>query len=351
MSNLNKTKILNRLVLRIKDTHLFSELTEKLDNRNNIDKLFQSISNANHSVNELPLINSSKQGWKGVLFNKIILRIYWTVRNSVGPALNTQKSINQFFVDILKVVKETQENNSLHISEIKNLSTNKTNLYNKINYASFEEENRANEQELSLKQEMYLKYFIGKENILDVGCGRGEFLKILEKHNISCMGIDLNEDFVRYDKEQGLHVELINVMDYLESCIDNSLGGIIALQVIEHLQPYELTKFISLAYKKIDIDGVIILETLNPQSLIIFSSSYYKDLTHIQPLHPATIQFLLKSVGFVDCKIEYSSYIKDKGKLKKLEESESNQTINENIDTLNNLLFGPQDYAAIGTKK
>jgi O-antigen chain-terminating methyltransferase len=97
-------------------------------------------------------------------------------------------------------------------------------------------------------------------------------------------------------------------------------------------------------------NSYIVLETLNPQSLIIFSASYYKDLSHIQPIHPATLLFLCKSIGFQGCEVKYSAPIAEKDLLQTLPDTEENKLQNENISKLNNLLFGSQNYAIIGKK-
>ena len=88
---------------------------------------------------------------------------------------------------------------------------------------------------------------------------------------------------------------------------DASLGGIIACQVVEHLQPDDLLRFIELAARRLRPGGVIVLETINPASWIAFFESYIRDLTHVRPVHPDTLRYLLIANGFQQAEIVWRS--------------------------------------------
>jgi O-antigen chain-terminating methyltransferase len=126
---------------------------------------------------------------------------------------------------------------------------------------------------------------------------------------------------------------------------------------VEHLEPEYLTKLLGLCYTKLNYGYFIILETVNPLSLFSFIN-FYIDMTHIKPLHPDTLKFLLTAVGFRDIEAQFFAPIADEVRLKRLEskneatdEAKRNTEIyNQNTDILNNILFGPQDYAIMGKK-
>jgi len=128
------------------------------------------------------------------------------------------------------------------------------------------------------------------------------------------------------------------------------LGGIFSSQVIEHLPPSYLKKMIELAYFKLEAGSRIVLETINPVSVFSLVQIYYLDISHKQPVHPRALKFLLESAGFENVEITYSSPLEAE-KLKELPASEElARILNENIDKLNELLYSPSNYAAIGIK-
>ena len=226
-----------------------------------------------------------------------------------------------------------------------------------MNYFLFEEKYRGSTDDIKQRQTVYLKYFKNCHNVLDIGCGRGEFLSLLKDNGITSKGIDINEEMVLYCKKSDLNVQKADVFTYLQSLEDKSLDGIFLGQVIEHLQPAELIALIKLSYDKLQYGSHFIAETINP-SCLTAHQWFYMDLSHVKLVHPQTIEFLLESVKFIDIDFEYLSPIPDELKLTKLDtssETTENQIkyeiLNQNIEKLNSLLYGHQDYAVIGTKK
>ena len=102
---------------------------------------------------------------------------------------------------------------------------------------------------------------------------------------------------------------------YLQGLPDASLGGVFAAQVVEHLQPAYLLAFLELAFHKLRPGGRLVLETLNPACWVAFFESYIRDITHVWPLHPETLQFLVVASGFTKADIEYRSPVADADKL------------------------------------
>jgi len=226
-----------------------------------------------------------------------------------------------------------------------------------LNYFLFEERFRGPREEIKEKQQGFIRFFSRCRNVLDIGCGRGEFLELLRDNRIAAKGIDIDPDMVGYCTSKDLNVELNDAVSYLDTIADKALDGIFLDQVVEHLEPEYLTKLLDLCYKKLNYGYFLILETVNPLSLFSFIN-FYIDMTHMKPLHPDTLKFLLNSVGFRDLEVQFFAPIADDVRLKRLESNteatdEAKRKVeiyNQNTDILNNILFGPQDYAIIGKK-
>jgi 2-polyprenyl-3-methyl-5-hydroxy-6-metoxy-1,4-benzoquinol methylase len=226
-----------------------------------------------------------------------------------------------------------------------------------LNYYLFEERFRGPRESIKQQQLAFLSFFENCSCVLDIGCGRGEFLEILKDHSIGSIGIDFDPDMIRFCRSRKLNVELTDAITYLEKVADNSIDGIFIDQVVEHLEPDYLVRMLSACFRKMKPGANIIVETVNPLSLASFFN-FYLDMSHHKPVHPLTLKFLLESVGFRSNEIKYYSTIPDEVKLQKIHSDEKisdNEqkilnTYNSNIEQLNNLLWGPRDYAIIGRK-
>ena len=225
-----------------------------------------------------------------------------------------------------------------------------------INYFVFEERFRGSRIDIKKRQSAFLHFFERCQAVLDIGCGRGEFLELMQEHGIGAHGVDLDEDMVSYCRSKGLKAEVIDAVSYLEGIPDKSLDGIFIDQVVEHLEPDYLIKMLSLCYKKLIYGGYILAETVNPLSFFS-SANFYIDMSHKKPIHPETLKFLLGSAGFREIETRFFSPVPEDVRLKKIGvegESEKDrkriEVYNRNIDLLNATLYGAQDYAAIGKK-
>jgi len=232
-------------------------------------------------------------------------------------------------------------------------------------YVEFEDRFRGPTEEIQKRMETYLPYFSNAEaDVLDVGCGRGEFLTLLNNHNISARGIDINRAMVELCRDRGLTANQNDALTYLTGEPDESLGGLFSAQVVEHLEPTYLLKFLDTAYLKLRPGSKLILETINAASWSAFFHSYIRDITHVCPLHPETLSYLVSASGFQKVEIVYKSPYSDSFKLEPFPELStlSNQSeykedmgnlmhvFNKNIEKLNQLLFGDQDYAVIAQR-
>jgi glycosyltransferase involved in cell wall biosynthesis/SAM-dependent methyltransferase len=152
-------------------------------------------------------------------------------------------------------------------------------------YRGFEDLFRGSEDFIRDRQRVYLALIGDRQPVLDVGCGRGEFLDLLTEKGITARGIDIDSGMVDHCRSKGHDVELAEGNGYLEQQGDGSLGAIFAAQVIEHMPYEELMHFFERARQKLSADGILIAETVNPHSLRAMKA-FWIDPTHQTPIFP-----------------------------------------------------------------
>lgn len=234
-------------------------------------------------------------------------------------------------------------------------------------YVAFENRFRGSTDEIRGRVGAYLPHFEGAGDVLDVGCGRGEFLDLLGERGIRATGVDINHDMVELCRARGLEVVQGDALDHLERLDDGALGGLFAAQVVEHLEPSRLLAFLDAAHRKLRPGAPLVLETINVASWSAFFRSYVRDITHTRPVHPETLHFLVGTAGFCNAEIVYRSPYPEEEQLRQVEEppcagstdvAEDQATdfkriaavLNRNVETLNRLLFAEQDYAVVAER-
>jgi SAM-dependent methyltransferase len=221
-------------------------------------------------------------------------------------------------------------------------------------YVGFEDQFRGSQETIRARLESYLPYFDGAGDVLDVGCGRGEFLDLLAARGIRARGLDLNHEMVELCRARGLDVTEGDAVSHLEGIADASLGGLFAAQVVEHLQPAYLLRFLDVAYHKLRPGAAIVLETLNPACWTAFFDSFIRDITHVWPLHPETLRYLVLASGFSSARIEYRSPVAPQDRLQPIAADPASasadlaETFNANVEKLNARMFTFLDYAIVG---
>ncbi len=229
--------------------------------------------------------------------------------------------------------------------KIKKLSA----ISSKKQYSTFERLFRK-ESDVFNSLKKYVEYFKNCKLVVDLGAGRGEFVELLEKNGISAIGVEIDDSMIKEAEKRGIKLLKSDIIEFLKTRVDNSIDGIFSSQVIEHLEFEYLEEMLELAYKKLSPGGIIVLETVNPLSWFSFSHIYLLDPTHKLPVHPMMLEFLLKSIGFVNVKLSFSE-LPDK-RLKELPKGSENYAIfNENFDLLNDLIFSETIYSIAGEKR
>jgi O-antigen chain-terminating methyltransferase len=221
-------------------------------------------------------------------------------------------------------------------------------------YVGFEDAFRGSSDDIKSRLRDYIPIFSGASDVLDIGCGRGEFLGLLREAGVGGRGIDLNDAMVGVCREQGFEAAKADALSYLRGLAPGSLGGLFAAQVVEHLEPAYLTRLLEAAFDALRPGAPIVLETINPACWFAFFESYIRDITHVRPLHPDTLKFLLIASGFQQIEIRYRAPYPEHEKLQPLGKSDvlgdAVETLNGNVEKLNSLLFTNLDYAAIGRR-
>jgi SAM-dependent methyltransferase len=213
-------------------------------------------------------------------------------------------------------------------------------------YVSLEDEFRGTREDIKERQRAYLPYLKKLEGereggqVLDVGCGRGEWLELLKEEGIHAKGIDINPLLIEQCTGRGLDVIEGDALTYLRTQADSSVKAITGFHIIEHLPFEEIIKLLDEASRVLRRGGVLILETPNPQNLLVASWSFFLDPTHVRPLPSPLMKFVAEARGFCTVEIlglnpfpEYSP-LSDSGSAVKL----------------NEYFYGPRDYAVIGWK-
>jgi O-antigen chain-terminating methyltransferase len=230
-------------------------------------------------------------------------------------------------------------------------------------YPAFEEAFRGSQADIGDRLSRYVEIFASAGDVLDVGCGRGEFLALLRTKGVTARGIDLNYEMVELCRARGLDVSHGDVVSHLGTLPDQSLGGIFAAQVVEHLTPDYLLAFLNEAQRVLRSGAPIVLETINVASWYAFFQSYIRDITHATPLHPETLKYLVIASGFANADVEFRVPVDEADQLQRSPEivwrptGEDKdaiitlaRTVDQNVDVLNRLMFASLDYAVIARR-
>lgn len=225
-------------------------------------------------------------------------------------------------------------------------------------YLAFEDQHRGPREEIKRRQAVYLPHFrpaVTREApLLDLGCGRGEFLELCREAGLPARGVDVSPAMAAFCRDLGLDVTEADGLAHLRTLPPASLGGILLSQVIEHLGLDQLTELVALCAEKLVPGGALVAETVNPESLSTFAGAFYVDLTHNKPVHPEAASFLWRWAGLGDVQVLYLSPVPADQRLEPLPAEAGAPAwvgvFNRNVARLNQLVYGPLDYAVVGRK-
>ena len=233
-----------------------------------------------------------------------------------------------------------------------------------MSYVGFENRFRGSEDEITSRLRDYVPMFSGAAGpVIDIGCGRGELLQLFREAGIAARGLDVTPAMVDVCHERGLDAVVGDAVTFLDAQPDQSLGGVIAIQVVEHLEPSYLAQLLDLAFHKLRPGAPMVLETINPACWVAFFDSYIRDTTHRWPLHPETLQYMVQAAGFAHASIVYKSPVAEADRLQDVpvlspREGRGHnpvladvvEVMNANMDKLNARLFTDRDYAIVARR-
>ena len=217
-------------------------------------------------------------------------------------------------------------------------------------YSDFEQRFRGDEGRVKEKLAKYLPFFSRSGPILDIGCGRGEFVELLLEQGIQVHGIDISDSMLHIAEEKGLPCTSSHALEFLQQQPGGSWGGIFSAQVIEHMEPDYLRDVVIEAFRVLQENSPLVLETVNPLSLFALSNIYFLDVTHRNPLHPEFLRYLLESTGFSEVSLLYPEELAEEQLEAISPENHLAREFNTNVDKLNKLLYASPVYAVKGIK-
>jgi SAM-dependent methyltransferase len=215
-------------------------------------------------------------------------------------------------------------------------------------YADFTDHFRGSTAEVSAKLEGYLpdvQRLAGHGGVVDLGCGRGEWLALLRAAGVTARGVDANPAFVAAGRARGLDMELGDALRYLQALQPDSVDMVTAFHVIEHLETEELLALLQGARGALRPGGCLLLETPNPTNLVMAACDFYNDPTHRSPLPPALTEYLLSTQGFGNIEVRPLH-----PKTSPLVPTGDGGACAQVQELVAQALFGPQDYAVLGYK-
>jgi 2-polyprenyl-3-methyl-5-hydroxy-6-metoxy-1,4-benzoquinol methylase len=225
-------------------------------------------------------------------------------------ATETLQSTSNFNERIAERLPQSSEQQIIRSAESSMIIPSSTDKFidQQFNYFEFENKFRGSIDEIKRRHSKYLELFLDKKNVLDLGCGRGEFVELLSERGVYVTGVDSNEVMVDFCRDRGLRVMFANFFSFLAGLPDSSLDGIFTAQVVEHFPFEKILELINLCMQKLKPKGVIVVETININCPIAFAN-FYLDPTHVRPLPPLLLQYMFEQCQFKVQSMKFSSPI------------------------------------------
>ncbi len=339
--------------IQSKQHSMNTNLDEIQSKQHSMNTNLDEIQSKQHSMNTNLDEIQSKQHSMNTNLDEIQSKQH-SMNTNLDEIQSKQHSMNADLESVdIKLLDKEKKYHTVLTELSNNLLSIRNSVYNtnidpkNLNYESLVEQTSESFDVVLNQQSSYLQY-IKKSNdsipsglFIDIGSGRGEFLELLFKLDISCQGIENNPRMLESCLSHGhTNVQRADGLDFLRESENDSFKGITLFHVIEHFNLESMIHLIHQSLRTLKKNGVLILETVNPDSLFSLMS-FWKDPTHMHPIPSDMLKFYLEMAGFVNVKVIFNSPVPDQ---ERLEGSDKNTT------KLNNILFGPRDYAVIGWK-
>jgi SAM-dependent methyltransferase len=292
----------------------------------------------------LPIV--SERGASG----QAIIGVKRLLRRLLGPmALEPQSRFNQAIVTALI---EQRDAISKLAARSDSAFAEPAAAHGEIDYLSFEERFRGSEKAVESRQVEYLAFLSDRGEVLDIGCGRGELLSMLQNHGTQARGVDIDEDMVARCRERGLLAECDDAIEFLERHPDETFGAVFLGQLVEQLSTEYLVALLDVLSRKTSKGAVVIIVTINPESLPVLMRWYWLDPTHKRLVHPETLQYFMEKAGFRIKTVQFRNDVLDRDRFPSLEldglPPAQIASFNEAVDGFNARLFGSLDYFVVG---
>ena len=177
-------------------------------------------------------------------------------------------------------------------------------------YYAFEERHRGSRELIKSRLSVYLPFLVPFRKIyekplavIDLGCGRGEWLELMTENGFEPKGVDINDRMIEICRQKGFYVEKQDAVKALENLPSDSHVVVSAFHLVEHLPFNNVYKLVKEALRVLKPGGILILETPNPENLVVASANFYLDPSHRRPIPPLLLSFLVEHCGFFRHKI------------------------------------------------
>lgn len=220
-------------------------------------------------------------------------------------------------------------------------------------YAALEEVFRGSSDVVRDRAAEYLDDILGLDRrgpVADLGSGRGEWLELLREKGVDAYGIEVNELFAADCAARGLDVRVGDLRAVLAKVPERSLSAVTGFHVVEHMDVDGVVELIDLAVRALHPDGLLILETPNPDNLVVGSSTFYIDPTHVRPLNPDFLKFLVGGRGLTDVEVRMKHPDAGLSLGSPVEGSPWAEDVLPLVQVINNRFFGPRDYAVVARR-
>ena len=218
-----------------------------------------------------------------------------------------------------------------------------------FDYVAFERRFRGDPDEiLRIQSERYLDHLVGHNPVVDLGCGRGELAEVLSGRGIHVIGVEPDAGMAAEARSRGLDIRITDAVSFLESCEPDSLGAIFSAHLAEHVPFDDLLRIVHLSLQKLEPGGLFVAETPNPATLVVLGNSFILDPTHLRPIHPSLFAFVCETAGFRDVRLDL--HAPATGYHIAPVTSPGLEQLNGDLQRLNEVLFGAQEYTVRATK-